>query len=158
MIVNNFCKNNLRYLVKINYIDNNQVINYIRNGIENLIKGPNETDNVMERYKEMYYSKYIDKIIFSCVILLDYEEIKKLFLYIINNTLPYFSFWLYLRNIISENNFYSLYDEKIKEKMNLDNFKQFLNAKNKQMNEYLKLFLQKLLTIKIVTSYNKKIT
>ena len=146
----------LRYLVKINYIDNNQVINYIRNGIENLIKGPNETDNVMERYKEMYYSKYIDKIIFSCVILLDYEEIKKLFLYIINNTLPYFSFWLYLRNIISENNFYSLYDEKIKEKMNLDNFKQFLNAKNKQMNEYLKLFLQKLLTIKIVTSYNKK--
>ena len=28
----------LRYLIKINYIDINQIIKYIRNGFENLIK------------------------------------------------------------------------------------------------------------------------
>jgi len=48
-----------------------------------------------------------------------------------NISLPYFSFWLYLRNLIAENNFYSLYDEKIKEKISYDNFKKYINYNNK---------------------------
>ena len=146
----------LRYLTKINYIDINQIINYIRNGIDILIKGPNENENIIEKYKEMYYSKYIDKIIFTFLILLDYDEIKKLFLYIINITLPYFSFWIYFRNLIGENNFYSLYNEEIKKKINFENFKQFLNDNIKQMNDYLKMFLQKLLIIKLISKYDNK--
>ena len=82
----------LRYLIKINYIDINQIIKYIRNGFENLIKEFNENDNIIEKYKEKYFSNYIDKIIFSFVLLLDYNEIQKLFIYIINISLPYFSF------------------------------------------------------------------
>ena len=105
----------------------------------------------------MYFSNYIDKIIFSFVLLLDYNEIQKLFIYIINISLPYFSFWLYLRNLITENNFYSLYDEKIKEKISYDNFKKYINENNKQMNDYLKLYLQKLLVIKLSTKYDIKI-
>lgn len=74
-----------------------------------------------------------------------------------NISLPYFSFWLYLRNLIAENNFYSLYDEKIKEKISYDNFKKYINDNNKQMNDYLKLYLQKLLVIKLSTKYDIKI-
>ena len=147
----------LRYLIKINEIDINQIIKYIRNGFENLVKEFNENDNIIEKYKEMYFSNYIEKILFSCVLLLDYNEIQKLFLYIINISLPYFSFWLYLRNLIAENNFYSLYDEKSKEKISYDNFKKYINDNNKQMNDYLKLYLQKLLVIKLTTKYDIKI-
>jgi hypothetical protein len=102
----------------------------------------------------MYYSKLIDKIILSFIILIDYEEKQNFFSYIINWTIPYLSFWLYLRHLIAENNFYSLYDEISKEKINLDNFKNYLKNNNKQMNKYLELFLQKLLIIKIITNNN----
>ena len=144
----------IRYLTKINTIDINHIINYIKNGISVLINGPNENENIIEKYINMYYSKYIDKIIFSFMILLDYDEFKKLFLYIINWSLPYFSFWLFLRNLISENNFYSLYDEQIKEKIDLNNLLLYLKENNKMINNYLMIFLQKLMMIKIISKFN----
>ena len=146
----------LRYLIKINFIDMNQILYFIRNGIDKLINGPGEGDNIIDKYRNMYYSKYIDKIIFLFVILLDYDEIQKLYLYVINWTLPYLSFWLYLRNIIIENNCYSLYKEKTNEKINIKNLIEFLNNNNKQINNYIELFLQKLLMIKIITKYDNK--
>ena len=146
----------LRYLIIIKILDKNQIINYIKNGIDVLIKGPNESDNIMEKYINMFYSKYIDKIIFSFMIILDYDEIQKLFKYIINWSLPYISFWLYLREIISQNSFYSLYTDLTKEKMNIYDFKLFLNSNNNNENDYLKLYLQKLLMIKVISQYNKK--
>ena len=146
----------LRYLIKINIIDITQIINYIRNGIDNLINGQNENDNILKNFKEMYYSKNIDKIIFFFLILLDYDEIQKLFLYVINWTMPYLGSWLYLRNIIIENNCYSFYDEKTKEKINTNILLQFLNDKSKEINNYIKLFLQKLLLLKIITKHDNK--
>ena len=145
----------IRYLIKINIIDINQIIHYIRNEIDNIIKGPKENDNIIENYKKMNYMKNIDKIIFLFIILLDYNDFKKLYLYIINWTLPYFIFWIYLRNVIIENNFYSLYEDKIKEKINITNLKLFLNDNNKTINIYLKLFLQKLLMIQKIVKLDE---
>ena len=145
----------IRYLIKINIIDINQIIHYIRNEIDNIIKGPTEKENIIENYKKMYYMKNIDKIIFLFIILLDYNDFQKLYVYIINWTLPYLIFWIYLRNIITENNFYSLYDDKIKEKINISNLKLFLNDNNKIINIYLKSFLQKLLMIKKIMKLNE---
>ena len=144
----------IRYLIKIDYIKINQVINYMRDEIDNIKKGPNEKDNVIENYRKMNYMKSIDKILFLFIILLDYDDFKKLYAYIINWTLTYFIFWIYLRNIFVENNFYSLYDEKLKEKINFANFNQFLNDNNKTINIYLKLFLQKLLLIKKIINFD----
>ena len=146
----------LRYLTRINCIDINQIKNYILNGIEILIKGPNEKDNIINNYQESFYDKYITKILFSFVILLDYSEFSELFLYIINWALPYFFFWLYLRHLIVENHLYSFYDEKMKDKINIDNYKQYLKDNNSKINDYFKLFLNKLLMIKIITNYNSE--
>ena len=148
-IIKNFIFS-LRYLTKINYIDINQIINSIKNMINILKTGPNKNDNIMEKFIDMYYSKLIDKIIFSFSILLDYEEIEKLFKYIINWILPYICFWVYLKYLIAENKFYSLFNEKYKEKINNNNFKKYLNENNHSLNKYLKLFLKKLLILKLI--------
>ena len=66
------------------------------------------------------------------------------------------SFWLYLRNLIKENNFYSFYDDKAKDKINNNNLLKYLNDNYVQINHYIKLFLQKLLLIKIITKYDNK--
>ena len=146
----------LRYLTRINCIDINQIKNYILNGIELLIKGPSEKDDIINNYKESFYDKYITKILFSFVILLDYNEFTELFLYAINLTLPYYFFWLYLRNLIVENHLYSFYNEKMKDKININNYKQYLKDNNSKINEYFKLFLNKFLIIKIITNYNNE--
>ena len=144
----------IRYMIKTNNIDINQVINYIKEEINIIIKGPNEKENVMENYKKMYYSNIIDKIICLLLVLSDNDEIQKIFIYILNWTLPYLCFWIYLRKIIIDNNFYSLYDDKIKEKININNYKQFLKDNNKIFIEYLKIYLQKMLLIKIISKYD----
>ena len=144
----------IRYLIKINYIDINQVINYIKDEINIMIKGPLEEDNIIKNFKNMYYSKIIDKIIFIFLVLSDYDDIKNLFAYIINWTLPYFIFWIFLRDLIIKNNFYSLYEEQSKEKIDINNFMLFLKENNKMINNYLIIFLQKLLMIKIISKYN----
>ena len=140
----------LRYLTKINLIDSNQIVNYIKIELETLIKGPNQNDNIIEKYTNIYYSKVIDKLMISFMILLNNDEIKNLILYAINWSLPYFIFWLYLRNLIVENNCYSLCDEKNKENINLDNFKEFIEKNNNVMNEYFKLYLHKMLFFKLI--------
>ena len=148
----------IRYLIKIDYININQIIKYIRNEIENIIKGPFEKENIMDNYTKMYYAKQFDKIIFLFMLLLDTDDMQKLFPYIMNWILPYFIFWIYLRSLITENNFYSLYDEKMKEKININAFGSFLNNNNKIIIDYLKLFLQKLLYIKIIMKFDYKKT
>jgi len=144
----------IRYLINIKYIDIEQVINCIKEKINIIIKGPTEDDNVIEKYKKMDFSEIIDEIIFLFLSLTDYDEIKNLFAYIINWTLPYFTFWIYLRDLIIKNNFYSLYDEQIKEKIDINNFIQFLKENNKMINNYLVIFLQKLMMIKIISKFN----
>ena len=146
----------IRYLVKIDYIDINQIMNYIRSEIDILIKGPNEKENIIENYKNMKYSKQIDRILFLFILLIDINDLQKLFLYIINWSLPYNIFWIYLRNLIIENNCYSLNEEKIKERINIKDFEAFTNDNNKIINDYLKSFLKKLLFIKMIMKFDYK--
>ena len=146
----------LRYLTRINYIDINQIKNYILNSIDFLVKGPNEKDNIINNYKESLYDNHITKIIFSFIILLNHDEFKELFSYVINWTLPYFFFWLFLRYLIVENHLYSFYEEKMKEKININNYKQYLKDNNSKINDYFKKFLNKLLMIKIIACYNSE--
>ena len=147
----------LRFLTKINIIDSNQIINYIKIELEALIKGPNQNDNIIEKYTNMYYSKVIDKLMISFMILLNNDEIKNLILYAINWSLPYFIFWLYLRDLIAENDCFSLCDEKNKENINLDNFKKFIDKNNNVINEYFKLYLHKMLFFKLIFAYKNQI-
>ena len=144
----------IRYLININYININQVLNYIKDEINIIIKGPTKEDNIIEHFKKMYYSKIIDKLLFLFLVLTDYDDIKNLFIYFLNWALPYFCFWIYLRDLIVKNNFYSLNDDKIKEKIDINNFMLFMKENNKIINNYLKIFLQKLLIIKIISKYN----
>ena len=144
----------IRYLINIKFIDINQVINCIKEKISIVVKGPTEKDNVIELFKGFYYSKIIDEIIFLALSITDYDEIKNLFPYILNWTLPYFTFWIYLRDLIIKNNFYSLYDEKMKEKINVNDFMKFSKENNKMINNYLIIFLQKLMMIKIISKFN----
>ena len=144
----------IRYMININTIDINQVKNYIKDEIQILIKGPKDEENIFEKYKKMYYSKIIDKITFLFLVLSDYDDIKYLFVYILNWALTYFIFWIYLRDSVVKNNFYAFYDEQIKEKININDLMQYIKDNNKIINEYLKIFLQKLLMVKIISKYN----
>ena len=144
----------LRYLTNINTIDINVEVDYIHNTINSLINGPTNKENCIDNMKNMVYSKYLDLLLFSFSILLDYKELKNAFIYLINWILPYMSFWVYIRQLIIQNNLYSLFDEKLKEKIGIEDLKIFLNEKNSMMNNYLKLYLQKLFIAKITTNYN----
>ena len=66
------------------------------------------------------------------------------------------SFLFYLRHLISENNFYYSRD-KINEKINIEDFKQYLNNNNSQMINYLNQFLQKLYIINILADYSRSL-
>jgi hypothetical protein len=82
---------------------------------------------------------------------MDRSEITNTFEYIINWTLPYLSVWTYLRYLIAENKFCYLNDEGDNEKINISEFNQFLEDKNKELNHLLKLFFEKLYIIKILS-------
>lgn len=82
---------------------------------------------------------------------MDKSEIKNIFELIINWTLPYLSVWAYLRHLIAENKFCSINDDGDNEKINISEFNQYLEDKNKELNHLLKLFFGKLYIIKILS-------
>ena len=141
----------IRYLVNINYFNINDVVDSIHNMIKELIKGPDINQNIIESYENLYYNNIIDKLLFSFLILMDKSEIKNIFELIINWTLPYLSVWAYLRHLIAENKFCSINDDGDNEKINISEFNQFLEDKNKELNHLLKLFFGKLYIIKILS-------
>ena len=145
----------IRYLVNIYYFDINDIINSIHKMIEDLIKGPEANQNVIENYENLYYNNIIDKLLFSFLILMDQNEIKNSFKYIINWTLPYLSFWTYLRQVIADNKFCFLNDEGDNGKFNINELNKFLVEKNKELNHLLTLFFGKLYIIKMLSmNYN----
>jgi len=146
----------IRYLVNINFIKIEEVIKYIHKIIEILIEDPTFNDNIFENFEIMYYNNIFDKLLFSFSILLNYPEFNKLNHYLLNLILPYMSFLFYIRHLISENNFYYSRD-KINEKINIEDFKQYLNSNNSQMINYLNQFLQKLYIINILADYSRSL-
>ena len=123
----------IRYLINNNYIDINKLINNIHRIIDNLIKESNIKNNIL--------TSYINLLI-------------KIFKYILNWTLPYLTFWIYIKHLICLNNLYYLSDDNSKKNININEFKKFINDNNKQINNYLLLFLQKLFIISLISKYN----
>jgi hypothetical protein len=144
----------IRYLVNINYFNINDVVGSIHNMIKELIKGPDINQNVIESYENSYYNNIIDKLLFSFLILMDRSEIMNSFEFIINWTLPYLSLWSYLRHLIAENKFYHINNDGENEKININEFNQFLVDKNKELNHLLLLFFEKLYIIKILSIHH----
>ena len=146
----------IRYLINNNYIDINKIIKHIHKIIDNLIKESNIKDNIIESYINLEYNNYIEKLLFLFLILLDYDQLIKVFKYIVNWSLPYFIFWIYIKHLITFNNLYYLYDDNSKKRININEFKKFLKDNNKQMNNYLFLYLQKLYIISLLSKYDNK--
>ena len=141
----------IRYLININFFNINDIVYSIHNMIKELIKGPDINQNIIESYENLYYNNIIDKLLFSFLILMDRNEIINSFEFIINWTLPYLSLWSYLRHLIVENKFYYLNNEGENEKININEFNQFLLDKNKELNHLLLLFFEKLFIVKILS-------
>ena len=148
----------LRYMININYFYMDKIIYCIHVIIDLLIKGPSQNENIFLNFENMYYSDLFDKLLLLFSILLDSDELVKSFKYIIYWILPYISFFLYLRHLVRKNDFYTLYNNDLKSNINIDNIKQFLIDNNQQLVDYLRLYLQKLFIIKILTNYNNKNT
>ena len=144
----------IRYLLNINYFKITQIIDDIHSIINIIINGDDYCN--IENFEKMNFNNNFDNLLFSFSILLDYDEFKNSFTYIINWILPYICVWSYLRYLIIKNDFYSLFKENILEKINISELKQFLIENNKRMNNYLKLYLHKLFILKIITSYDNK--
>ena len=146
----------IRYLVNTNNIHINEITTFINNKIQYLIKGISIDENIIENYENLSYNDIFDKLLFSFLILLDFEELKNVFIYIINWILPYMSFWVYIRNLIKENKFYNINNKNLEEKISIENLKKFLEDNNKQMIDYLYRYLQKFVIIKVLSDYNNK--
>ena len=146
----------IRYLINFGVVDITEVMSYIHKIIDTLIEGPNNNINIIKKFENCYYDINFDKLLFSFLILLDFDEFKKIFKYIINWLLPYLSLWLCLRHyIVLKNEFCSLHGELI-EKISIDDFKQNLKDNNKQMNDYIILYLKKLVIISELTKIDNK--
>ena len=145
-----------RYLIKNDFIQikKSDIINTIKYNLNCLANVPKEEENILLNYENLYYINCFEKIIIFLLYLFDYNEIKEFFKYIINLIIPYFSFGLYLRDLIYNNDFYSLYDEKMKENINFDNLIVYLKTHNEQMIKALHGILQKLTLIKLISSPN----
>ena len=146
----------IRYLINNNYLDINRIINYIHKIIDSLISESHIKQNIIEKYLNFEYDNSIDRLLFLFLILLDYEQLIKAFKYILNWSLPYFIFWIYIKHLITLNNLYYLYDDNAKKTINMNEFKKFLNDNISQINNYLRLYLQKFFIISLLSKYDNK--
>ena len=103
----------------------------------------------------MYYNDTLEIILLYLAILLDYDAIKELLLYLVYIFLPYFIFGFYLKELISNSKLFPCFDNTILEGMNFDNLVIYIESHNELLTDCFKLFLQKLCLIKFITDYNK---
>ena len=156
-IIKNFILS-IRYLIKINClnINKNIIIDKIKIILNSLLAQVTDNESIMYNYENMYYINLFDEIFFYLSILFNYNEIKDIFKYIINLFLPYFAFGFYLRNLISKNNFYSLYNDIYKDKININGFFSYIINHEQLMLDSFHYLLQKLSIIKLITDYDNK--
>ena len=141
----------LRYITKSKIIDINNIIDFIIQELTFLINGPKENENIINNYENLHYLNTLIKIFLYLSILFEYEEIKKFSIYLIYIFLPYFSFGFYLRNLIVKKLFFG---KKAKDSININNLMNYFKVNNQQMLDSFKLFLQKILILKLFTDYN----
>ena len=138
----------LRYLLKINFIKEKEVINYIKKEISDLINGLNINEGILIKFENMYYINLLEKIILSLSILFDYDELKEIFKYIIYIFLTYITFGLYLRYlIINKNNVKNI---------NTTDFIKYIENNNEQMINHFYFLLQKLSFSKFLIDFSNK--
>jgi hypothetical protein len=86
----------LRFNIKTNPDFIKQIIDFIKEELTYLAKGPEEEEYIYNHQKYMRYVDSLEKILLSLSILFNYEEIQKTFNYIIYIHIPYFIFGFYL--------------------------------------------------------------
>ncbi len=152
-IIKNFILS-FRYLIYIKSINFNEIIAYIHNLINKFEINNIKTD--FRPYDVGYYYNLFDELLFCFSILLDYDEIKNIFIYLINIILPYFCFFIYLRDLVINNDLFCLdnTNNNLIEKITLDKINNFLNENNLDIINYFKKFLHKLYIVKIITNFN----
>ena len=146
----------IRYLSNINYFKINDIVDNIHLIINNIVSDDSIKNIDIEHFENMNFNNTFDMLLFSFSILLDYDELKNAFIYIINWILPYLSIWAYLRYLIVKNKFSIVFEENIREKISLEDLNRFLAENNEQMSNYFKKYLHKLLILKIITNYDNK--
>ena len=134
-----------RYWIKACQSKTFEVIMFIKNNLSSLLKNSDE-NNIMKNCEKMYYVNLLDKIIFSLSILFDYEELKQTFIYLLYIFMPYFAFGDYLKYL-------SLKGIPL-DKINLDNFKNYILENNDEMIKIFKSFLKKLTFVKLITDFS----
>ena len=141
----------IRYLIHINDKDTYQIINHIHRLIKKI---QNKVHTEFMPYNLDYYNQLFDELLICFCILLDYDELKNSFVYLINLILPYITFFMFLKSLVINNNLYSLEKKDTKEYMTLDNIKKFLNENNTQISNNFIKFLHKLFFVKLITTFD----
>jgi hypothetical protein len=148
----------LRIAIKIlNNFDVIEIIQYIKDTLIDLAKGPIENEYIYDKeYSYMYYIITLEKILFSLSILFDYEEMQEIFKYIIYIFLPYFTFGYYFRDLVFKKQINKGKNFQINDKMNMNDLEKYLKDNNKQILNYFNTFLKKFALIKLLTDFNNK--
>ena len=145
----------LRLIIRINSSYINQIIHYINCELTNLVNGPNN-EYIFNHTEFMRYADLLEKILLSLIILFDYEEIEESFKYIIYIFLPYFSFGFYFRELMFKKEFKNIDKFKFKEKMNINDLKNYLKNNNNHILNYFNGLLKKFCLIKVISDYSNK--
>ena len=133
------------------------IAKYIKETLLKLVNGPE--DNIfIYQYQDsyMHYLNLFEKILLSLEILFDFDEIKETFKYILCIFLPYFFFGLYYKKLIIEKKNNNLNLEQIKQKLNINEFKKYLNEDNKQIIQNFTSLLRRFCFIKLISDYKNK--
>ena len=133
------------------------VVIYIKETLLKIMNGPEEGRFLFKYYDSyIHYLNLFEKIIFSLQILFDYEELSKIFKYILYIFLPYYYFGFYFKNIIILKQKKELKEEQFIQKLNTEEFYKYLKNNNNQLLNNLKSFLQKFCFIRIISDYQNK--
>ena len=137
--------------------DKFEIIKFIKESLLSLAKGPDENRFIYKYHDSyMHYLNIFEKIMLSLQLLFDYEEIKDSFKYLIYVFLPYFCFGLYFKSLILEKQNNNINEEQFKQKLNIDEFHNYLKNDNKQIMNSFQSFLQKFCLIKLISDYQNK--
>ena len=138
-------------------IKKDEITKYIIENLLNIAKGPGE-NIFLYQYSDSYlhYINLFEKILLSLQILFDYDEMKETFKYLLYIFLPYFCFGFYYRKLIIENKNNKITKEKLKEKLDLNEFKKYLEEDNKQIMQYFTSFIKTFCFTKLISDYKNK--
>ena len=146
----------LRFNIKTNPDFIKQIIDFIKEELTYLAKGPEEEEYIYNHQKYMRYVDSLEKILLSLSILFNYEEIQKTFNYIIYIYIPYFIFGFYFRDLIFRKEFKNINNFQFKEKMNINDFINYTKENNNQLLIYFNYFLKKFCLFKTINDFSNK--